>query len=222
MFVSHLENIGLKQALFLLFLGLFCHLETCFLSTPRQMPQTITNILSCLPQIFTVPKFWYHLAHSFSCKKCPFLLRQGFLRGRGRPPKAKRDIFPEKTKLKKWHQNSWHWQKSAQSSGIFVTSRGICQSMGVSSREKVNIFHFWTKMVRKKIKPDLILSNNIDWRRYLEVDGVFAPVQVEETDPGGDASRPFEPEAVARARLEGVDGAVVRSHCQSVTLLQHI
>ena len=51
------------------------------------------------------------------------------------------------------------------------------------------------------------------------MDGVFAPVQVEETDPGGDASRPFEPEAVARARLEGVDGAVVRSHCQSVTLL---
>ena len=36
------------------------------------MPQTITNIPRCLPQILTVPKFWYHLAHSFSCKNVPF------------------------------------------------------------------------------------------------------------------------------------------------------
>ena len=34
-----------------------------------------------------------------------------------------------------WHQNSWHWQKSTQSSEIFVTSRGICQIVGVSSRK---------------------------------------------------------------------------------------
>ena len=71
------------------------------------MPQTITNIPRCLPQILTIPKFWYHLAHSFS----------------------------QKTKLKKWHQNSWHWQKSSQSSKIFVTSRGICRGVGVSSRK---------------------------------------------------------------------------------------
>ena len=57
-------------------------------------------------------------------------------------------------KLKKWHQNSWHWQKSAQSSEIFVISRGICRGVGVSSR-KGNHFPFWTKMVRIKIKPAL-------------------------------------------------------------------
>ena len=39
-------------------------------------------------------------------------------------------------KLKKWHHNSWHCQKSAQSSEIFVTSRGICRSVGVSSRKR--------------------------------------------------------------------------------------
>ena len=98
------------------------------------MPQTITNIPRCLPKILTVPQFWYHLAHSFSRKKVPF------------------DF--EKMKLKKWHQNSWHWQKSAQSSEIFVTSRGISQSVGVSSR-KGEHFPIWTKMVRTKIKPGL-------------------------------------------------------------------
>ena len=37
-----------------------------------QMPQTITNIPRCLPQILTVSKFWYHLAHLFSRKNVPF------------------------------------------------------------------------------------------------------------------------------------------------------
>ena len=46
-FVQHLRG----------FLGQLCYLENCFLSTPRQMPQTITNIPRCLPQILTVPKF---------------------------------------------------------------------------------------------------------------------------------------------------------------------
>ena len=36
------------------------------------MPQTITNIPRCLPQILTVPKFWCHLAHSFPRKNVPF------------------------------------------------------------------------------------------------------------------------------------------------------
>ena len=102
------------------------------------MPQTITNIPRCLPQILTVLEFWYHLAHSFSRKKCPFWLWEGFLRGWGRPPKAKRDIF--------WRRNDMHWQKSAQSSEIFVSYRGICQSVGVTSRkifflDKIGVHH---------------------------------------------------------------------------------
>ena len=64
-------------------------------------------------------------------------------------------------KLKKWHQNSWHWQKSAQSLEIFVMSRGICQSVGVSSRKGAH-FPFWTNMARTKIKPGL---NMLCWSR---------------------------------------------------------
>ena len=56
------------------FLGQFFHLDICFLSTLQQMPQTITNIPRCLPQILTLPKFWYHLAHSFSPKNGPLAL----------------------------------------------------------------------------------------------------------------------------------------------------
>ena len=67
-FVQHLRG----------FLGQLCHLENCILSTPRQMPQTITNIPRCLPQILTVPKFWYHLAHSFSRKNVPFDFERAF------------------------------------------------------------------------------------------------------------------------------------------------
>ena len=52
------------------------------------------------------------------------------------PSQSQKGHFPEKMKLKKWHQNSWHWQKSAHSSEIFVASRGICQSVGVSSRKR--------------------------------------------------------------------------------------
>ena len=70
------------------------------------------------------------------------------------PSQSQKGHFSEKMKLKKWHQNSWNWQKSAQSLDIFVTPRGICQSVGVSSR-KGEHFPFWTKMVRTKIKPDL-------------------------------------------------------------------
>ena len=68
------------------------------------------------------------------------------------PSQSQKVHFSEKMKLKKWHQNSWHWQKSAQSSEIFVTSCGICQSVGVSSR-KGEIFLFCTKMVPTKRKP---------------------------------------------------------------------
>ena len=83
-------------ATFAWFLGKFCLLENCFFSTPRQMPQTITNIPGCLPQILTVPKFWYHLAHSFSCKNVPLTLRGLFERLRGRPLKAQRAILLRK------------------------------------------------------------------------------------------------------------------------------
>ena len=67
-FVQHLRG----------FLGQFFHLDICFLSTLRQMPQTITNIPRCLPQILTLPKFWYHLAHSFSWKNVPFDFEMAF------------------------------------------------------------------------------------------------------------------------------------------------
>ena len=67
------------------------------------------------------------------------------------PSQSQKGHFYEKMKLKKSHQNSWNWQKSAQTSEIFVMSRGICQSMGVSSR-KGEHFRFWTKMVHTKIK----------------------------------------------------------------------
>ena len=52
-------------ATFAWLLSQFCHLEIYTLSTPWQMPQTITNIPRYLSQILTLPKFWYHLAHSF-------------------------------------------------------------------------------------------------------------------------------------------------------------
>ena len=72
------------------------------------------------------------------------------------PSQSQKGHFSEKTKLKKWRQNSWHWQKSAQSSEIFVTSRGICRSMWVSLT-KGEHFPFWTKIVRTKIKSVIIL-----------------------------------------------------------------
>ena len=69
-FVQHLRG----------FLGQYRHLDICLLSTLRIMPQTITNNPPPSPfpsQILTLPKFWYHLAHSFSRKNVPF----DFLRG---------------------------------------------------------------------------------------------------------------------------------------------
>ena len=70
-------------------------------------------------QILTVSKFCYHLAHSFSRKNVPFDFERGLFERLLPKPKGP---FSEKMKLKKWHQNSWHWQKSAQSSEIYVTS----------------------------------------------------------------------------------------------------
>ena len=67
-FVQHLRG----------FLRQYLHLEICVLSTPRQMPQTITNIPRCLPQILTVPEIWCHLAHSFCCKNVPFDFERAF------------------------------------------------------------------------------------------------------------------------------------------------
>ena len=60
------------------FLGQLCQLENCILSTLRQMPQTITNIPRCLPQILTVLEFWCHLAHSFSRKNVSFDFERAF------------------------------------------------------------------------------------------------------------------------------------------------
>ena len=71
------------------FLVQLCFFEICFLSTPWQMPQTITNIPRCLPQILTVPKFWYHLAHSFSRKNVPFDFERAFWEAEGALSKPK-------------------------------------------------------------------------------------------------------------------------------------
>ena len=59
------------------------------------MPQTITNIPRCLPQILTVPKFWYHLAHSFSRKNVPFDFERAFWEAEGALPKPKGPFFRE-------------------------------------------------------------------------------------------------------------------------------
>ena len=59
------------------------------------MPQTITNIPRCLPQILTVPKFWYHLAHSFSCNNVPFDFERAFGEAEGAVPKPKGPFFRE-------------------------------------------------------------------------------------------------------------------------------
>ena len=67
------------------------------------------------------------------------------------PSQSKKGHFSEKTKLKKWHQNSWHWQKSAQSSEIFVTSRAICPGMGVTLRKSEH-FPFLDKNCAHKNK----------------------------------------------------------------------
>ena len=53
------------------------------------MPQMITNIPRCLPQILTVPKFWYHLAHSFSRKNVPFDFERAFWEAEGALSKPK-------------------------------------------------------------------------------------------------------------------------------------
>ena len=83
------------------------------------------------------------------------------------PSQSQKGHFPSKMKLKKWHQNSWHWQKSAQSSEIFVKTLGICQSVGVSSR-KGEHFPFWTKKVRTKIKP--VLDSTPDYKLWFLLD----------------------------------------------------
>ena len=59
------------------------------------MPQTITNIPRCLPQILTVPKFWYHLAHSFSRKNVPFDFERAFWEAEGALSKPKGPFFRE-------------------------------------------------------------------------------------------------------------------------------
>ena len=59
------------------------------------MPQTITNIPRCLPQILTVPKFWYHLTHLFSCKNVPFDFEMAFWEAEGALSKPKGPFLRE-------------------------------------------------------------------------------------------------------------------------------
>ena len=130
-----------------LFAQLF-HLEIFFLSVLWQMLQTITNILYFLGRFCQFRSFGViHRIHFIG--KMSFLTLRGLFERLRAPSQSQKGHFSEKTKLKKWHQNSWHWQKSAQSSEIFVTSRSICQSVGVSSRKGEHL-PFWTKMVRTK------------------------------------------------------------------------
>ena len=63
-------------------------------------------------QILTVPELWYHLAHSFWRKNVPFDFERAFWEAEGALSKPK-GHFSSKMKLKKCHQNTWHWQKSA-------------------------------------------------------------------------------------------------------------
>ena len=59
------------------------------------MPHTITNIPRCLPQILRVPKFWYHLAHSFSRKNIPFDFVRAFWEAEGALSEPKGPFFQE-------------------------------------------------------------------------------------------------------------------------------
>ena len=57
------------------------------------MPQT--NIPRCPLQILTLPKFGYHLAHSFSRKNVPFDFERAFWEAEGALPKPKGPFFRE-------------------------------------------------------------------------------------------------------------------------------
>ena len=70
------------------------------------MPQTITNIPRCLPQILTVPEFWCHLAHSFSHKNVPFDFERAFWEAEGALSKPKGPFLRENECAAKWYQNS--------------------------------------------------------------------------------------------------------------------
>ena len=52
-------------------------------------------------QILTVPKFWCHLAHSFSRKKMSLLTLRGLFERLRAPSRSQKGHFSEKTKLKK-------------------------------------------------------------------------------------------------------------------------
>ena len=86
-------------ATFAWFLGLFWHFEICFLSTLRQMPQTITPC--CLPKILTVPEFCCHLAHIHFHVKMSLLTLRGLFERLRAPSQSQKGHFSEKTKLKK-------------------------------------------------------------------------------------------------------------------------
>ena len=138
-FLSKMENVHL-------FSSSLPRFDKCH-ETSRIFPRTEQTFASAR-------SFGVISGASFSRKNGPF----GFGRAPSAPFKKRSQSqkchFLEKTKLKKWHQSYWHWQKSAQSLEIFVRSCDICRGVGVSSR-KGEHFSFLTKMVRTKIKPVL-------------------------------------------------------------------
>ena len=78
--VSYSEEI--RQALFLC--NICVVFRPIFLFGNLHFAHALTNatddhkIPRCLPQILTLPKFWYHLAHSFSRKNVPFDFERAF------------------------------------------------------------------------------------------------------------------------------------------------
>ena len=141
------------QALFLCniceVLGLFWHFEICFLSTPRQMPQTITNITRCPPQILTVPKFWYHLAHSFSRKNVPFDFERAFWEAEGALPKPKGPFFRE-NEAQEMTPKLLALAKVCSVLGNIRDVSWHLSKRGSELEKKVNIFHFGQKQCAQK------------------------------------------------------------------------
>ena len=106
-----------SYATFAWFLGQYWHLEICPLFILRQMPQTIINISRCLPQILPLPGVLLSFSAFIFSEKMALLTLRGWVC----PLKAKRAIFFPKRSSRNDTKNSWHWQKSAQPSEIFVS-----------------------------------------------------------------------------------------------------
>ena len=123
------------------------------------MPQTITNIPRCFPQILTLPKFWYHLAHSFSRKNGPF--------GFGRAPSDSQKVLSKskgpflcENEFAKWYQNFGAVKIFGRQRGIFVIVCGICYGVDKMQFSK---WHNWPKKPRKCCTKKACFSITQGW-----------------------------------------------------------